>query len=91
MANLIAGKRVVPELIQNDFTAPNIVQQLERLLPDGPARESMRKELGAIREALRMQPANGRYEGPGVMERVAGIVLQELGAPVPVAAAAAQH
>ena len=91
MANLIAGKRVVPELIQNDFTAPNIVQQLERLLPDGPARESMRMELEAIREALRVQTANGRYEGPGVMERVAGIVLQELGAPIPVAAAAAQH
>ncbi len=91
MANLIAGKRVVPELIQNDFTAPNIVQQLKRLLPDGPARESMRMELGAIREALRVQPANGRYEGLGVMERVAGIVLQELGAPIPVAAAATQH
>ncbi len=91
MANLIAGKRVVPELIQNDFTAPNIVQQLERLLPDGPARESMRMELGAIREALRVQPANGRCEGPGAMERVAGIVLQELGAAIPVAAEAAQH
>ena len=37
MANLIAGKRVVPELIQNDFTAANIVQQIERLLPDGLA------------------------------------------------------
>ncbi|MGB7265070.1 MAG: lipid-A-disaccharide synthase, partial [Terracidiphilus sp.] len=41
MANLIAGKRVVPELIQKDFTASNIVQQLERLLPDGPVRQSM--------------------------------------------------
>ena len=36
MANLIAGKRVVPELIQNDFTASNIVRQLQPLLPDGP-------------------------------------------------------
>jgi hypothetical protein len=45
MANLIAGKRVVPELIQHDFTAANIVQQLERLLPDGPPRESMMEEL----------------------------------------------
>ena len=33
MANLIAGKRVVPELIQNDFTAANIVQQLSRCYP----------------------------------------------------------
>ncbi len=28
MANLIAGKRVVPELIQRDFTAANIVKQI---------------------------------------------------------------
>ncbi len=54
MANLIAGKRVVPELIQQDFTAANIVEQLSPLLPDGPARESMRRELGAIREVLRV-------------------------------------
>ena len=26
MANLIAGKRVVPELIQHDFTAANIAE-----------------------------------------------------------------
>ena len=58
MANLIAGKRVVPELIQHDFTAANIVQQLRPLLPDGPARESMRMELGAIREALRVHAAS---------------------------------
>jgi hypothetical protein len=47
MANLIAGKRVVPELIQHDFTATNIVQHLSLLLPDGPARESMMMELGS--------------------------------------------
>jgi len=57
MANLIAGKRVVPELIQDDFTAANIVEQLRPLLPDGPARESMRMELGAIREALQVHEA----------------------------------
>ena len=60
MANLIAGKRVVPELIQHDFTAANIVQQIERLLPDGPARQSMMKELGAIREALSARRPAGR-------------------------------
>ena len=51
MANLIAGKRVVPELIQHDFTASNIVQQLEPLLPDGPARQSMMQELKGIRQS----------------------------------------
>jgi lipid-A-disaccharide synthase len=57
MANLIAGKRVVPELIQHDFTATNIVQHLSPLLPDGPARESMMMELEAIREALHVHAA----------------------------------
>jgi lipid-A-disaccharide synthase len=78
MANLIAGKRVVPELIQNDFTATNIVQQLEPLLPDGPARESMRMELGAIREALRVQSTNGPGAPRGAIERVAAAVVEEL-------------
>jgi len=35
MANLIAGKRVVPELIQSDFTAANIVREIGALLPEG--------------------------------------------------------
>ena len=37
MVNLIAGKRIVPELIQDDFTVANIVHQIEPLLPDGAA------------------------------------------------------
>ena len=36
MANLIAGKRVVPELIQHDFTAANIVQHLSPCYPTAP-------------------------------------------------------
>jgi len=75
MANLIAGKRVVPELIQHDFTAANIVQQLEPLLPDGAARESMMKELAAIRDALRVRPEGERR---GAIEQVAAIALGEL-------------
>jgi lipid-A-disaccharide synthase len=90
MANLIAGKRVVPELIQNDFTPANIVQQLERLLPDGPARESMTMELGAIREALRVQSTNGPGQSQGAMERAAAVVVQELEAARPVALEAAR-
>jgi lipid-A-disaccharide synthase len=78
MANLIAGKRVVPELIQRDFTAANIVQQIERLLPDGAPRESMIKELEAIRDALTLRPAGGGDERLSAMERVAAITLEEL-------------
>ena len=90
MANLIAGKRVVPELIQNDFTAANIVQHLNRLLPDGPARESMTVGLRAIREALQGQTVNGPSQGQRAIERVAAIVAQEVEAVYPAAAEAAR-
>jgi lipid-A-disaccharide synthase len=81
MANLIAGKRVVPELIQHDFTAANIVEQIEPLLPDGPARESMTLELKAIREALQVHQASQdavTASGLTAIERVAAIVVQEV-------------
>jgi len=78
MANLIAQKRVVPELIQQDFTAQNIVQHLAPLLPDGPARESMKIELGAIRRALLKPPANGKGDQHGAITRAAEIVLEEI-------------
>jgi lipid-A-disaccharide synthase len=74
MANLIAGKRVVTELIQNDFTAENIVTEVERLLPDGPPRESMMQELRAIRTLL----ATGKPDSGGAIERVASIILDEI-------------
>jgi len=76
MANLIAGKRVVPELIQNDFTAGNIVQQFERLLPDGHARESMKKELSEIGVLLRSRQADPAHEHTGAIERVAAVTLE---------------
>jgi lipid-A-disaccharide synthase len=79
MANLIAGKRMVPELIQNDFTAENIVTEIERLLPDGPPRESMMEELRAIRKLL----ATGKPDAGGAIERVASITLDEIRAASP--------
>ena len=87
MVNLIAGKRVVPELIQHDFTAAKIVEEMGRLLPDGAARESMMKELGTIRKALSLRPgvdSAGKMEGTdGAIERVAAITLEELEASSP--------
>ena len=83
MANLIAGRRVVPELIQNDFTAANIIQQLELLLPDGPARESMIKDLGAIREALNAHWDDKGRKGSGAIDRAAAITIGEISAGSP--------
>ena len=85
MANLIAGKRAVPELIQHNFTAANIVQQLRQLLPDGLARESMKKDLGAIREALHAHPATSRVYPSTAIDSVAAVVAAEMEAAYSVA------
>lgn len=88
MANLIAGHRMVPELIQNDFTAANIVQHLAPLLPDGAPRQSMMEELRQMRAQLASHPvgtgdATGNAVGP--IDRVAAITLETLGVLSPVA------
>jgi lipid-A-disaccharide synthase len=80
MANLIAGKRIVPELIQNDFTASNIVRELLPLLPDGPPRQSMMQELKRVRALLSDVPGDPHS---GAIDRVAAIALQVLGVPSP--------
>ncbi len=81
MVNLIAGKRAVPELIQDDFTASNIVKQLEPLLSDGPARQSMMQELAAIRGLLQNSRQTG--QGSGAIDRVAEITLELVGLAPP--------
>jgi lipid-A-disaccharide synthase len=85
MANLIAGQRVVPELIQDDFTATNIVERIEPLLPDGAPRQSMMKELKRIRGLLNARREEHGVEYGGAIDRVAAITLEQLGLPSPVA------
>jgi lipid-A-disaccharide synthase len=63
MANLIAGRRVVPELIQSEFTATNVVRALEPLLADGPAREEAIAGLREVRERLETRDAANRGAG----------------------------
>ncbi len=79
MANLIAGKRLVPELIQSDFTASNIFRQLQPLLPDGPPRQSMMKELAELRGMLRVTAPGRPREAGGAIARVAEVTLELLG------------
>jgi lipid-A-disaccharide synthase len=77
MANLIAGKQVVPELLQGDFTAENIVQHIWPLLPEGPARQSMMEELARIRGLLLKRPEGSAESGS--IDRVAAITLEVMG------------
>jgi lipid-A-disaccharide synthase len=83
MANLIAGKRVVPELIQEAFTAAKIVEQIEPLLPDGPPRESMMQELKAVGGLLRSRQPAADSQNEGAIERVAAITLELLSTAFP--------
>jgi lipid-A-disaccharide synthase len=56
MVNLIAGEGVVPELVQQDFTAEKVVGEVVKILPDGPAREAMIAGLARVKAALRGAP-----------------------------------
>ncbi len=58
MVNLIAGERIVPELVQKKFTSENVVAELGKILPEGPARQTMICGLRATREKLK------RPDGP---------------------------
>jgi lipid-A-disaccharide synthase len=52
MVNLIAGRRVVPELIQHDFSPERVAGEILRLLRDPKAREELRAGLAEVRQAL---------------------------------------
>ena len=72
MVNLIAEEEIVPELVQHDFTAPNVVAKLDEIIPDGPPRTRMIDGLAKVKSLLR---------APGVQhpaDRAAEIVLSML-------------
>ncbi|MFP5226803.1 MAG: lipid-A-disaccharide synthase [Acidobacteriota bacterium] len=70
MVNLIAGKRIVPELIQGDFRAADVVSQLRLLLTDGEPRARMQANLRRVGEMLRGERS--------AVDRVAQIACQML-------------
>lgn len=67
MVNLVAGRKVVPELIQEDFTPQRLVSEVSGLLDSLEARSTMRRDLAIVRE---------RLGPPGAMERAAEIIAR---------------
>jgi lipid-A-disaccharide synthase len=67
MVNLIAGERVVVELIQDACTAPAVATEAARLLTDNDYRARM---IGSLEEVRR------RLGGPGASERAADAILE---------------
>lgn len=52
MVNLIAGRRIVPELIQSDMTGERIAAEATPLLHDGPDRAKMKEDLAEVAARL---------------------------------------
>lgn len=52
MVNLIAGRRVVPELMQDEATGERLAAEVRALLLDSAARNRMKLDLLAVRNAL---------------------------------------
>ena len=71
MVNLIAGREVVPELIQSDFTAPNVVLHLQNLLHDEAARSRMQADLAKVAASL--------HSAKSPIEQVASITMELMG------------
>ncbi|WP_446743815.1 lipid-A-disaccharide synthase [Silvibacterium acidisoli] len=79
MVNLIAGRppeqRIIPELIQGDFTAANLVSHLRQLLDETPERAAM---VSGLREVSGMLKAEDIAGGDSAMQRLTGILLDVL-------------
>jgi len=69
MANIIAGKKVVPELIQNEATAERITHEATRMLEDSLYHQSICEELAST---------NKKLGKPGASKRAAKIALKML-------------
>lgn len=75
MVNLVAGEQVVPELVQDDFTASDVVARLEEILPDGTDRNRMLDGLTKVKARLRAP--EGAVEGVAQTpaDRAAEVIL----------------
>jgi lipid-A-disaccharide synthase len=60
MANLVAGHKVVPELVQDDFTPEAVARQALDLLQDGERAAAMRAELRTVKTRLGTPGASRR-------------------------------
>jgi len=69
MVNLIAEKKVVPELVQDDFTPDRVAADILRLLQEPNARSSMRAGLAEVRQ---------RLGPPGAVDRAADSIASFL-------------
>ncbi len=79
MVNLVAGRKVVPELIQDGFTPESVEREVRRLLEDGEARRRMTEELAEVKSKMAGEldsaAAQGMFGGSAA-QRAARVVLR---------------
>ncbi|MBM4122241.1 MAG: lipid-A-disaccharide synthase [Nitrospira sp.] len=71
LVNIVAGRRIIPELIQQDATGERLAGEARRLLHDQAAYNEMRAALRIVREQL---------GEPGASRRAAELILAECAA-----------
>lgn len=72
LANLVAGKSIVPELIQHQVSVEKIARKALNLLSDDSALAEMRRELGCVTQLL---------GAPGASKRAAKVAMSLLSSP----------
>jgi lipid-A-disaccharide synthase len=75
MVNLIAGKKIVPELVQGDFRATNVVAEIKKILPEGPSRDRMLEGLTEVKVKLRAPSTDIESQAPHPADRAAEIIF----------------
>jgi lipid-A-disaccharide synthase len=76
MVNLIAGREIVPELIQDRFTAENVASEIEKLVQNGGEREKIVAELKEVGERLHLPATKA---GETAIKRAAAGIAAVLG------------
>jgi lipid-A-disaccharide synthase len=74
MVNLIAGKQVIPELVQQDFTPEKVMAEIEKIIPESEARKKMLAGLKEVRDGLR----GGEKASLAPAERAANTIFELL-------------
>jgi len=67
MANLVADKKIIPELIQNDVTKKQIIKAIRPLLQTTPERRKMLEGFSGVRRNLGL---------PGAYKRAAEAIIK---------------
>ena len=69
MVNLVAGRKIVPEVIQGDFSASNVAREVLPLFTDAARVERMRADIAEVR---------AKFGAPGASQRAAQAVATYL-------------